>query len=390
MTKIHPVYSETITAILTAIFVQEEDAAIIQKIVLSNKKLGSKDRKFITENSYELIRYWRKWTHIFTTVSDKKQEDWEIKELVSFFLQQKYFPNETISQLEKETSDEVIVHESYPDWFYTTIADSAVDASYFKNSNLPAYLTIRINTTKTTLDHVQKILTKQEIAYFYNKDYPTALFLEKHVSLKDNALYVNGLIEIQDAGSQLIAPLVQATPEHSILDACAGAGGKTLHIADIMGNKGRIVATDIYVQKLEELQKRADRGGYKIIQLALTDEKFLKKHANRFDRILLDVPCSGTGTLKRNPVIKWKLKEEHLTQVIQKQTEILQNYSKLLAPNGRLVYATCSVLKQENQGIINDFLSKNKNFSLVSERSIPVSELTDGFYTACILKNNVL
>jgi 16S rRNA (cytosine967-C5)-methyltransferase len=192
------------------------------------------------------------------------------------------------------------------------------------------------------------------------------------------------MLEVQDAGSQCIAPFLKASPGMRVIDACAGAGGKSLHLAALMENKGSIISMDTEAWKLEELRKRARRNGVHIIQARpIESSKTIKRLHGTADRLLLDVPCSGLGTLRRNPDAKWKLSLDFLDKVRTTQAEILRSYSKMLRPGGQMVYATCSILPSENERQVERFLSENPNFKLLEDRKILPSEHGfDGFYMA--------
>lgn len=172
-----------------------------------------------------------------------------------------------------------------------------------------------------------------------------------------------------------------------VIDACAGAGGKTLHLAAIMENKGSIIAMDVEERKLLELKKRARRNQAHNIETRLIDSaKVIKRQANTADRLLLDVPCSGTGVIKRNPDTKWKLQPEHLYKVRGMQAKIIRDYSEMLKPGGLMVYATCSILKSENEDQVALFLRENHNFKLHEQRRIDPGPQSDGFFMALLEK----
>ncbi|MCY7409890.1 MAG: hypothetical protein LH473_06420, partial [Chitinophagales bacterium] len=167
------------------------------------------------------------------------------------------------------------------------------------------------------------------------------------------------------------------------IDACAGGGGKTLHLAALMQNKGLIIAMDNVQWKLDELKHRARRGGATIIERRLIDStKVIKRLHNTADCVLLDVPCSGIGVLRRNPDAKWKLNLEYIERVKKQQEEILNNYAAMVKGGGKLIYATCSILNAENEEQVKKFLSTHKEFSLEEEKRIFPSEGFDGFYMA--------
>ena len=172
-----------------------------------------------------------------------------------------------------------------------------------------------------------------------------------------------------------------------VIDACAGAGGKTLHLAALMKNKGRIIAMDTEQWKLDELQKRARRAGVSNMEAKVIESgKTIKRQANSADRLLLDVPCSGMGVLKRNPDAKWKLSLEFINKIRELQQHIIRDYCDMLKPGGLMVYSTCSILPSENEDQVQQFLSENKSFELLEERHIYPSEGFDGFYMALIKK----
>ena len=170
-----------------------------------------------------------------------------------------------------------------------------------------------------------------------------------------------------------------------VVDACAGAGGKTLHIAALMKNKGQIIALDIYEWKLAELKRRAKRAGaFNIEARFIEDNKVIKRLHSTADRLLIDAPCSGLGVLKRNPDSKWKIDEDFINRIKTEQENILQNYSKILKKGGKMVYATCSILPSENGEQVRKFLAENTEFALVKEENIMPSDGYDGFYMALI------
>ena len=197
--------------------------------------------------------------------------------------------------------------------------------------------------------------------------------------------FKEGFFEVQDASSQKIAELLDVKEGMRVVDACAGAGGKTLHIAALMKNKGQIIALDIYEWKLAELKRRAKRAGaFNIEARFIEDNKVIKRLHSTADRLLIDAPCSGLGVLKRNPDSKWKIDEDFINRIKTEQENILQNYSKILKKGGKMVYATCSILPSENGEQVRKFLAENTEFALVKEENIMPSDGYDGFYMALI------
>ena len=195
---------------------------------------------------------------------------------------------------------------------------------------------------------------------------------------------------MQDASSQLVAAFLEVRPGIKVVDTCAGAGGKTLHLSALMQNKGSLIAMDIYESKLKKLKIRAKRNGVHNIDLRLIEStKPIKKLNEKADRLLIDAPCSGLGVLRRNPDTKWKLQPDFFENVKKIQQQLLQDYSKILKPGGKMVYATCSVLPSENQDQITAFLAseEGQSFRFVKDNSILAHQSGyDGFYMALLEK----
>ena len=202
--------------------------------------------------------------------------------------------------------------------------------------------------------------------------------------------FKKGYYEVQDASSQLVAELLDEKPGQRVVDTCAGAGGKSLHLAALMENKGQLIAMDIYGSKLKELKRRARRNGaHNIEPREITSTKVFKKLYGSADRVLIDAPCTGLGVLRRNPDSKWKMQPEFLEKITKTQHEIIRSYSKIVKSGGKMVYATCSILPQENNDQIKSFLSseEGKDFSVVKEKKIYASKSGfDGFYMALLEK----
>jgi len=193
---------------------------------------------------------------------------------------------------------------------------------------------------------------------------------------------------MQDLGSQYIAALLNPSPDTLTIDACAGAGGKTLHLAQLMKNKGKIISMDVVGKKLKELEKRAIRNDISIVKTELISNSTISDYASTADFLLLDVPCSGIGVLKRNPDDKWKLSSSRIQELAQIQEDILTRYSIMLKPGGTMVYATCSILPVENEHQVNKFLQNHPSYQLQEQKTILPSDGGDGFFMAKLLKTN--
>jgi 16S rRNA (cytosine967-C5)-methyltransferase len=296
--------------------------------------------------------------------------------------------------LEKRTQmalEKKAIYHSIPDWL------EQLGAQYFdeekwnaemESLNERAELVIRVNTLKITRPKLKSLLETHDIECLTSADFPDAMLLERKGNLFAMQEFKDGLFEVQDAGSQSIAPFLRVEPGMRVIDACAGAGGKTLHLAALMQGKGRIVSMDIEDFKLNELKRRARRNGVPNIETRLIEgAKTIKRLAESADRLLLDVPCSGLGVIRRNPDAKWKLNPEFIERVRLTQEEILSTYPTMLKPGGLMVYATCSILPIENENQVAKFLEANPNFELIEEKHVWPSEGFDGFYMALIKKN---
>jgi 16S rRNA (cytosine967-C5)-methyltransferase len=252
--------------------------------------------------------------------------------------------------------------------------------------NVPADVVLRVNTLKSDVQQLQKLLAQSGVETEPIEHYPDALKLMERGNIFRHPLFEEGFFEVQDAGSQTIAPFLEAEPGMRVVDACAGAGGKTLHLACLMKNKGKIIAMDVEDFKLEELKNRARRNGISVIETRLIEgSKTIKALHESADRLLLDVPCTGSGVLRRNPDAKYKITREFFKRVTALQGEILENYSRMLRPGGKMVYATCSLFADENQNRVKTFLDKNQEFTLEREYMHYPSETGfDGFYMALL------
>jgi 16S rRNA (cytosine967-C5)-methyltransferase len=219
-----------------------------------------------------------------------------------------------------------------------------------------------------------------------------ALVLKERSNVFLTQAFKDGLFEVQDANSQWVAPFLDVAPGMRVIDTCAGAGGKTLHLAALMQNKGQLIAMDLYESKLKQLKLRAKRNGaFNIEYRIIESTKTIKKLHEKADRVLIDAPCSGLGVLKRNPDAKWKLQPEFIAEIRQVQANVLENYSKMVKPGGKLVYATCSILPSENRQQVEIFLTTDigKNFTFTAEKAFYAhSSGFDGFYMALLERHN--
>lgn len=242
---------------------------------------------------------------------------------------------------------------------------------------------IRVNLLKTSREQLQQALRQQGIQTQIVAGVDTALEVISDAALFQSDAFQRGWFEQQDAGSQLVAGALPVTPGSRVIDACAGAGGKSLALAGAMQGKGRLLAMDVEQWKLDNLQQRAKRAGAGNIETRLiSSSKTIKRLAGKADYLLLDVPCTGSGVLRRNPDAKWRA-PMRLAELQQLQQDILQRYSKMLTVGGQMLYATCSIFPGENRRQIETFLASRPDFVLISDQQIsPATSGFDGFYHA--------
>lgn len=390
---------------LTLIFNEDKYAdKVIQQLLKRDKRWGARDRAFVAETTYDIVR----WKRLYAEIAEVK-EPFDRDNLWRIFAvwatlrgiklpDWKYFENTPTRKI-KGRFDELSkirkYKESIPDWLDELGEKELGKAVWTKEIaalNEQADVILRVNTLKTTKEKLQSELFDLDIETEFIKDYPHALKLKERANVFTTEAFQNGLFEVQDASSQLVAEFLNVQPGMRVVDACAGAGGKALHLASLMENKGQIIAMDIYDNKLKELKRRAKRNGAHNIEPRHIDStKVIKKLYDKADRVLIDAPCSGLGILRRNPDAKWKLQPEFLENIKKTQQEILQQYSRMVKPSGQMVYATCSILPSENKKQVETFLTSEmgKDFTFVKDKSI-LSHKTgyDGFYMALLEKKN--
>ncbi|MHA7943356.1 RsmB/NOP family class I SAM-dependent RNA methyltransferase [Formosa sp. 3Alg 14/1] len=373
---------------------------VVQQLLKRDKRWGSRDRGFVAETTYEIVRWKRLYAEIaevkepydrdniwrifavWATLKGIKLPDW------------KYFENTPTRKIKgrfDELSQIRKFKESIPDWMDEIGVKELGEELWTKEIaalNQQADVVLRTNTLKITKDKLQADLFDLDIDTEFIKGYPDALKLKERANVFTTEGFKNGHFEVQDASSQLVAKYLEVEPGMRVVDTCAGAGGKTLHLASLMENKGQIIALDIYAHKLHELKRRAKRdGAHNIEPRHIESTKVIKKLYDKADRVLIDAPCSGLGVLRRNPDAKWKLQPEFLDRIRATQQEILQTYSRMVKAEGQLVYATCSVLPSENRQQVDTFLTSEfgKDFTLVRDENIYAHKTGfDGFYMALL------
>jgi 16S rRNA (cytosine967-C5)-methyltransferase len=388
-----------------AIFNEGEYAdKVVARALKKDKRWGSHDRKFVAETIYEIVR----WKRLYVEIAEVKEpfdrdKIWRIfavwAVLRGYNLPDwKYFEETPVRRI-KGKFDELTktrkFKESIPDWMDELGVKELGEDIWTKElaaQNEQAKVILRVNKLKTTKEKLRALLMDLNIETEFHNDYPDALILTERANVFLTDAFKDGLFEVQDASSQLVAYFLDVKPGMRVVDTCAGAGGKTLHLASLMENKGQLIAMDLYESKLKQLKIRAKRNGaFNIEPRVIESTKTIKKLHEKADRVLIDAPCSGLGVLKRNPDSKWKLQPEFIENIKKIQAEVLENYSKIVKPGGKLVYATCSVLPSENQEQIKHFLSTEigKEFTFVQDKKVLAHESGfDGFYMALLERKN--
>lgn len=371
---------------------------IVREYMKDRRYMGSKDRAFVANMVFWIVRYhaaiiwWCEYTKLPTTsrsmviVALHLHPDHKLENIHNFFTGGEYTPaplydNEeaVLSQLAKAYLDHKHMPEhvrlNIPEWILPYLRESMNTAMVPAVQALSeqANVDLRVNTLKTTRQAVEKQLDKLSYQYVRTPISSEGIRLLRREPIQSTAIYRDGLVEIQDEGSQIVSTIVDARPGMKVVDFCAGSGGKSLSIAADMENKGEILALDTSPERLHNVLPRLARSGVTIIKhrtITHENDSWLHAHAASADRVLVDAPCSGTGTWRRHPDLKWRTSEEAFLQLCTLQKNILVAAAKLVKPGGRLIYATCSLLKQENEYIVEKAVASLPMFKILPLTSI--------------------
>lgn len=294
------------------------------------------------------------------------------EELKNFLQKLNEKTNNLTFELTEELTTIIEQRYSFPKFFlgkiYSSFTSKEELLAFLENSKMQAPIFLRVNTLKSTADKVLETLKKEQIDANISTSTKNALILKQRIQLSELEIFKSGDVEVQDEGSQMISYVLDPQENESILDACAGAGGKSLHIANLMKNKGLIIANDIEFKRLKEIPKRANRCGITSIQthfLDLRNKRNTILNLNKgklFDKVLVDAPCSGAGTIRRDPLKKYKINEKLILKLAENQLKILEFYSNYVRENGILQYSTCSILPEENKEVVYKFLKLHPEF----------------------------
>lgn len=362
--------------------------------------IGSKDRRAISERVWGMLRRWartawwlrRVWMGpapawefmpprarllVDLALIDRMNED----SIDALFTGRDHAP-QPLGKMERHMINRLkgqpLDHEEMPAWVRGEVPEWIIPRlgplygehlnAVLAALNAEAPVDLRVNTLKTDLERAVAELAGEQVSALPTALSPLGLRLDSRVNLPATKAFRDGLVEVQDEGSQLVALLADARPGQAVVDFCAGAGGKTLALAAAMQGKGRLVACDVSEGRLDRSAVRLKRAGaHNVTRRPLSGErdKWVKRAAGTFDRVLIDAPCSGTGTWRRNPDAKWRLSEATLADLTELQANILRSAARLAKPGGRVVYATCSLLPEENEHQVEAFVSQTDDFRIV-------------------------
>ncbi len=395
-------------------FAQPADAVL--SAFFRAQKCGPRERALIAETAYAILRHKRSLTAWLGPEVHTKQlvlaamvryggmSQRQLAEGLSprdaeWVAQLKGRPEPTLSLAEQT---------DLPDWLVERLLGMMVEPQLLELAralNQPAPLDLRVNTLKAERDAVLAQLTADGIAAQACPYSPEGIRTAGKPFVSNEPLFLDGHIEVQDEGSQLLGHLLQPKRGEMVVDFCAGAGGKTLLLGALMRSTGRLYAFDVAERRLAKLKPRLARSGLSNVHpvaIAHENDTHVKRLAGKCDRVLVDAPCSGLGTLRRNPDLKWRQSLQSVAELTVKQASILAAAAKLLKKGGRLVYATCSLLPEENEGIVDAFLATHPQYARVSAKSVlagqgivvdlsgddlhllPHVHGTDGFYAAVL------
>jgi 16S rRNA (cytosine967-C5)-methyltransferase len=355
---------------------------LVSMFFRKHAKLGARERHTLAETLYALLRQRLLFQHLAQSGSGPLERRLAILAWQgnAGFLRGALTPPEVawldeVSAIDRASLPEKLRH-NLPDWLANPLKESLGDEFWPLVEELAraAPLDLRVNTLKAKREDVQRALAEAGIEARPTPHSPWGLRIDGKPALSKLALFTEGHVEVQDEGSQLLALLTDAKRGEMVVDFCAGAGGKTLALGASMRNTGRLYAFDVSGHRLENLKPRLARSGLSNVhpaQIAHERDDRVKRLAGKIDRVLVDAPCSGLGTLRRNPDLKWRQSPQALAELQAKQKAILASAARLLKPGGRLVYATCSLLAAENEAVAEDFTVTEKD----RFEPLPVAEL---------------
>ena len=389
-----PIQLEHNAALLADMLTFKQPAdAVLSAYFREHKKLGRQDRHEIAETAFAALRHYQKIAAVLRrphaqsrkaalaalvlgrSVNIGKIQDLLDEEEAEFLSH--------VKARKAEFSDGLHTAAELPEWLIGQLQTHYSDEeilTFGRSVNQPAPLDLRVNTLKNKRDKVLAVLQAEEPSAEATPFSPWGIRLKNKIALNKHDLFLDGSVEVQDEGSQLLALLVGAKRGEIVVDFCAGAGGKTLAIGAQMANKGRIYAFDIAEKRLANLKPRMTRAGLTNInpeRISSEHDSRITRLTGKADRVLVDAPCSGLGTLRRNPDLKYRQSPETVSDLLAQQHSILTAAAKLVKPQGRLVYATCSILPEENEHQVERFLAENPEFELLDSSELLAAAKVD-------------
>ncbi len=408
-------FSQLVEALTIVLPLVSPADVTLKQYFRANPQLGSRDRAVIAETIYAVLRRRRLLEYLVPHGVPRRLALAALVKLNGFSLKQlaplmKRGDEAWLAALKGVASETLPfeIRADLPDWVIQRLRARLDDAQILaiaQGLQVSAPLDLRVNTFRARREAVVDALRAQDIAAEATRLSPFGVRLEQKIALNKHPLFLSGDVEVQDEGSQLLGLLMEAKRGEMVVDFCAGAGGKALLLGAVMQSKGRLYAFDVSEKRLNNLGARLKRSGLSNIYPGRIDSENdpkIKRLAGKIDRVLVDAPCTGLGTLRRNPDLKWRQTETGLAELNVKQKSILNAAAKLLKPGGRLVYGTCSILREENEDIVMDFLSTHPSFHLVSAAEVlqrqgievdgtgeylhlsPQQHQTDGFFGAVL------
>ncbi|MCO5248743.1 MAG: RsmB/NOP family class I SAM-dependent RNA methyltransferase [Chitinophagales bacterium] len=367
----------------------------VGQLLNTQKRWGSRDRKLAAGIIYDISRNLLLYQfQLQEALSENIDKSVHLLDLIALSVQNqeafsKYITDNELFQSKIKNIKNIPAYILYgvSEWLYELLKmENGENADALLNSlNRVAPTYIRPNLLKTDTSKLAEILEQAGIIYSVSKQVKDCIKIEQANQLRKSKTFNNGLFEFQDIGSQYLISELQLKQNQTIIDYCAGKGGKTLHIASLMKNKGLLIASDIDSTRLSQLVFRAERAGLKNLKILTQSDLDGKVQT---DIVLVDAPCSGSGTFRRQPDLKYRLQQEALSAFIKTQSKILDKASKLVKKDGQLVYITCSILKKENQEQVKQFIQTHPLFSLQKEENIFPERLDgDAFYMAVFNKS---
>jgi len=414
--RITPGLIDATTSALNLLLKFEHPAdAVLSKFFRDHRQLGQNDRGFVAETAYAVLRRRRLLEKLLGAEANPRRlvlaalvklagvSQRQIEQALNE-KEQKW-----VAEFKGRAAGELTLAEQadFPDWLAGRLLAHLGPDELLRLAqalNQPAPLDLRANPLKLERDAVLARLSEEGVAAEAGALSPLAIRLKGKPALQKHPLYLDGTIEVQDEGSQLLGYLLAPKRGEMVADFCAGAGGKTLLLGALMRSTGRLYAFDVSDKRLGRLKDRVARAGLSNVHpvtIANENDLRVKRLAGKLDRVLVDAPCSGLGTLRRNPDLKWRQTAEGVAELARKQHDILKGAARLVKKGGRLVYATCSILPEENEAIVAAFLAARADFRQISAQEIlakqgialecgetlrlaPHTHGTDGFFAAVL------